>query len=121
MHEVTHARCEWCGVPHAQTALCAPRLKVSRRTFLFLGSAGVVGAVLGASALASPLEKWGEMPAWDTMAVFTGGDGWVRFDKRTLIARIRITPEAIQDSVHTKRAFVAACRDEWARLVKGAW
>jgi hypothetical protein len=41
-------RCEWCGAKHPREQLCAGR--PSRRTFLFLFSAAIVGAVLPASA-----------------------------------------------------------------------
>lgn len=38
--------CEWCGHEHDVTALCTKRPKWSRRGFLALAGAAVVGAVL---------------------------------------------------------------------------
>lgn len=38
--------CEWCGHEHPVTALCLARPKWSRRGFLGLVSAAIIGAVL---------------------------------------------------------------------------
>ena len=47
--------CEWCGHTHEQTALCTKRPKWSRRGFLALFGAGLVGmAVTGLQPLSEP-------------------------------------------------------------------
>jgi hypothetical protein len=99
--------CEWCGGEHDQAALCRSRPKFSRRGFLALFGAGIAG-VAAAQILPTGLcvtDVVGPLP--------------VVIRQRKLMGRIRLTPEALIDSVYNGQgAFSIAVREEWRSRIE---